>query len=186
MPILSVNANSWTTLRGYLEDCKAMVVFAQELKLQGEAVQEASAKALKMGWRCLLTAADPGPKVGASGGVGIFVRGEVGLRSWTSAKSMGCAGSRLLAAIVDVPGLGSVLGLVTYMFTGVGTGRPNVQLLGKAGEAIQHWGGPAIFGWRLQHEPPAAQRHRVPDQASAQGSDSFPWQANMQVCGYIQ
>ena len=34
VPILSVNANSWTTLRGYLEDCKAMVVFAQELKLQ--------------------------------------------------------------------------------------------------------------------------------------------------------
>ena len=109
-----------------------------------------------MGWRCLLTAAGPGPKGGASGGVGIFVRGEVGLRSWTSAKSMGCAGSRLLAAIVDVPGLGSVLGLVTYMFTGVGTGRPNVQLLGKAGEAIQHWGGPAILAGDFNMSPPSS------------------------------
>ena len=62
VPIVSVNANSWTTLSGFLEGCKAMVVFAQELKLVGEAVQEASAKALRMGWRCLLTVAAGGPK----------------------------------------------------------------------------------------------------------------------------
>ena len=44
VPILSVNANSWTTLRGYLEDSKVMVVFGRELVLRGDAAQEASAK----------------------------------------------------------------------------------------------------------------------------------------------
>ena len=39
-----------------------MGVFAQEFKLQGEAVQEASAKALKVGWGCWPTAAGLGPK----------------------------------------------------------------------------------------------------------------------------
>ena len=138
----SVDANGWTTLRGYLDD--GMVVLAQELFRRGEAVQGALAKA-KMGWRRRHIAAGSGPKGDASGGVGIFVRGEDGLRNWPSAKALGCAGNRLLAASVDAPGFGPILGLVAYMIAGLGVGRPIVQLLGKAGEDTQQRGGSAIL-----------------------------------------
>ena len=67
VPTLSDNAK-WTALWGYLEDCRVMAVLAQELKLQGGAVQEAPAKALRMGWRGLLVAAGE-----SSGGGIVFV-----------------------------------------------------------------------------------------------------------------
>ena len=103
------NANSFSSLKGFLASTEDLVVFSQELSLlDGPRLLEAGEWCTRNGWKFLMLPGS-GAASGISGGVGIFARSFLGLYEPPSLEGGHVVSPhRIVAAKLEVPGSGRV------------------------------------------------------------------------------
>ena len=76
----SVNGNSWSGGSKYLEFSGADIVLFQETKLkEDDAIKSAEGTAMRLGWKLSMSRAANGERGGASAGVGVTIRKQLGM-----------------------------------------------------------------------------------------------------------
>ena len=151
--VVTFNGSCWKNLQVFLRYTSALVVMGQELKLLSpEEIAEASQWALANGWHSIITPGLVGLRGGASAGVGIFARPQLGLRfpddgAWEIRKG------RAVAAMVSWPGAPPVLVVTAYFQSGTGMNRFNAFLMSDIGKRVQALGKPFIWGGDFNMNP---------------------------------
>ncbi len=138
----TTNTTSWGPLRKRLKVTHAHIVLAQETKVMIGKQSEVSAWALRNNWKMVAAPATKGKHGGASGGVAIFARSEMGIRFPVYGAHILEEG-RAVAAIVEPPACRPVLAISVYLRDGVGMSEANVDTLNKVGACAQMHGGAA-------------------------------------------
>ena len=113
--IETVNGNGWRAIRERLESTSAHIVCAQETWVLEQDIGRFSMWAKRKGWKSVWEAANRRKEVdrGASGGVAIFVRDEMGIR-YPSQHGTCWYPARAVAAVVEAPGMRPLLIVSCY------------------------------------------------------------------------
>ncbi len=135
----TVNGTSWGPLRRRLRTTGAHIVLAQETKISEARQAEVSAWAIRNGLEMVAAPAIRGKRGGASAGVAIFVRNELGVRFPTHGPHILDLG-RAVAAIIEAPACRPILVVSLYLRVGTGLDEANMATLGKVGACIQQHG----------------------------------------------
>ncbi len=128
LSIETANTTGWKPLRRRLLATRAHVVLAQETRISGEKMNQASQWALRKGWKMIATEAVCGPKGGSSAGAAIFARAELGLRLPPKGNNVVTEG-RTVTAVVDAPGYRPTLLASVYLHHGQGLSTENRGIL---------------------------------------------------------
>jgi endonuclease/exonuclease/phosphatase (EEP) superfamily protein YafD len=141
----------------YLRRSNADVVLGQEHRLASAAKIAAASRWCKNnGWKSIWAPAIASTKGGeASGGTVIFARSHLGL---AKAEDVLELSERAIAAKLDYPGGRRLLLVSIYCKCSIGLKGENVELLGKIGQAVESWGGPAILGGDFNMLPSTLQQ----------------------------
>ena len=141
------NSTSWSAAKAFLETTGAHVVCLQEHRLPQEEVAEASAWAIRAGWKSVWSAAVQGEafernRNATSGGVALFCRKWLGMtaadqddkrrKDWPFELWPG----RLVAAKVLVPGGRPIIMYSSYLVCGEELGPKNRAILEVLGKHI--------------------------------------------------
>ena len=155
-------------LKQYLLTTDAHVVMAQEVKTSGAKTVLLQDWARRNGWKALIADAIYCPEAKAHrAGVAVFARDYLGL-SWPPGRGPTCHESRLIAVMVESPGLPAMLCLSVYLQTGVGGASPyNLGLLEYAGRITSLYRMPWIMGGDYQMTAEALARTLFPEAAGA-------------------
>ncbi len=132
----TANTTSWGPLRKRLKATQAHIMLAQETKIMIGKQAEVSAWALRNGWKMVAAPAIKGKHGGASGGVAIFARSEMGVRFPVYGTHILEEG-RAVAAIVEPPACRPVLAVSVYLRDGVGMSEANIDTMNKVGVCAQ-------------------------------------------------
>jgi len=134
LTVTTFNANSFTTLKGFLASTQDLVVCAQELSLLQGAIPEADEWVTRMGWRAMWLHSAGSHPSSASAGVAIFARAFLGL--YPPSKEEGgqkVADHRILAAKLELPGSGRFTVYSCYFHVGRKWTQENLDLADKLG-----------------------------------------------------
>ena len=155
-------------LKQYLLTTDAHVVMAKEVKTSGAKTVLLQDWARRNGWKALIADAIYCPETKAHrAGVAVFARDYLGL-SWPPGRGPTCHESRLIAVMVESPGLPAMLCLSVYLQTGVGGASPyNLGLLEYAGRITSFYRMPWIMGGDYQMTAEALARTLFPEAAGA-------------------
>ncbi len=132
----TANTTSWGPLRKRLKTTQAHIMLAQETKIMIGKQAEASAWALRNGWKMVAAPATKGKHGGASGGVAIFARSEMGIRFPVHGAHILEEG-RAVAAIVEPPACRPLLAISVYLRDGAGMNEANTDTMNKVGACAQ-------------------------------------------------
>ncbi len=154
LTIDTVNGTSWGSLNRYLRVSPAHVVLAQEHHLGPDAVAQASAWALRRGWRSIIAPALKGEGNGWRAGVAIFARTPLGLSMPRVGPHVLIPG-RAVAALVEAPGYRPCTFVSLYLEDGQGLSAANFAHLEAVGRCIsaQGQGSSFVVGGDLQMDP---------------------------------
>ncbi len=129
----TVNSTGRGPLRRRLLHTDAHVVMAQETWVLPDQLAKASSWARRKGWQSLWAPAAVGPGGGASGGVAILARAELGLRHPIVGSHV-LEEARAVAGFVDPPGHRPILLACAYLRDGKGMSISNKATLARIGE----------------------------------------------------
>lgn len=139
LEVVTANTTGWGPLKRYLGRTTAHVVLAQEHRLRGERVDEASEWARRQGWKSLWADAAKGDGDGTRGGVAIFVRDSLGLRPPPWGDPV-VEEARILAATVEAPGHRPTIYSTMYLEDGTGLAPRNRAYMAKLGQKFSKSG----------------------------------------------
>ncbi len=161
----TTNSTGWGPLRRRLLDTSAHVVLAQETWVLPDQMARASSWARRNGWHSLWAPAATGPGGGASGGVAILARAELGLRH-PIAGSHVLHEARAVAGFVDPPGHRPILLASVYLKDGKGMSTDNKDIPARVGEcaAAQGEGCLPLVAGDFQCGPHEVANSGFPDQ----------------------
>ena len=169
LTVATYNGSSWKSMQDYLQVTSAQVVLAQETRVIATGLADASQWADRRGWQSLWTPSVPSAAGGpSSGGAAIFVRKELGLRRPSaSVDSHQVVPARLVAAVVEAPGYGSILMMSAYLHVGAGLAQDNLTIIAKAAAVAQLHGLPWTLGADFQVLPAQVDEAGIATQAGA-------------------
>ncbi len=128
----TVNSTGWGPLQRRLTSTSAHVVLAQETWILPCQVAMAQGWARRRGWHSVWAPAVVGPGGGASGGVAILARTELGLRYPIQGSHI-VEEARAVAGFVNPPGHRPILLASVYLRDGKGAGADNRATLARVG-----------------------------------------------------
>jgi len=144
--VLLANTNCWRTGQKVLRGTSAHAVLMQEHKLvTKDEIEEASAWAIKAGWKSFFEMGILTQKGGRSAGTAIFIKKELGAME-ARYKIEEKVEGRFVACAVQVPGLPTFHLASHYFETGSGLGEVNLKLLGIIGLLEAKGGLPLLAG----------------------------------------
>ncbi len=137
--VATANTTAWGPLMRFLQSTSADVVLAQEHRLRGQAVAEASDWAHRRGWKSVWTEAKLASGGGNSAGVAIFARQHLGLSPppWGDPEVVP---AHAVAATVEAPGCRPTVATSVYLHDGVGPAAANRGILAAIGGRMQSLG----------------------------------------------
>ena len=145
------NTTSWAGLKAHLATTESLCVAAQETHVLAGRVPEASQWAKRHGWHSLWAPAIPGKaEPYSSGGVALFVRATLGLRSEGKPDLVE---GRLVRGLVEVPGYPVLAVYSGYFHTGLELQQPNLELLAEVGRDSESLGCPFVLAADFNMEP---------------------------------
>jgi hypothetical protein len=166
--VVTVNVTAWSTMLHELGERKfdgVDAILIQEHRLEARQFHGAQAAAAKLGWKLDMSPCTQGPMGGPSGGVGVLVRQQYGLRRL-----------RIEAEEVQVPhnarmgfwctsggGPSGCLLVPVYLSTGKEDSLENMQLLYQVGGVLRASGKAYIVGADWQMEPGTLHASGWPD-----------------------
>ncbi len=158
--IEAVNSTGWGPLRRRLESSEAHAILAQETWVLAGQIPSARKWAKRRGWISLWAPAATGASGGACGGVGIFVRKDIGLRG-PDVGSHIVADARAVLGVMEAPGHRAIVLASVYLQDGAKLRSCNDDTLYKMATAInaQGPGYVAVCGGDWQNPPEAIARH---------------------------
>ena len=148
------------------------MVLAQEVTLLDADIGDASVWSIRRGWESVFSASvvkTAGSTCSKSAGVAIFARDFLGLR-WpcsTNEASAIVSPSRVVAAVVDAPGLSDLAVYSGYMQCLIGMTGPNLEIAAAVGKHVQEYGRSFVFAADFNCEPAALLASGFPARLSA-------------------
>ena len=121
------------------------MLLVQESHLLGGGADEASASALRLGWKTIQSPALPAQGKGFRGGVMVLGRSWLGISEPADIPSVIVPG-RAEAAVVEFPGCPPFLAVSAYLHSGEGLSENNLQLLEDIGRAGASSSLPMLLG----------------------------------------
>ncbi len=143
--VKSANTTGWGPLQRLLQSTDAHVICAQEHRLRGARVAEASEWAMRRGWKSLWSEATLTADGGHSGGVVIMARQELGM-SYPPWGDPEVVKARAVAATVEAPGYRPTVIVSAYLHDGAGLTVANRAILARIGNKLQALGHQADQG----------------------------------------
>ncbi len=175
----SANTTGWGPLQRRLMTTSSHALLAQETWILPSLVAHASSWARRHGWDSAWSPAVLGPGGGASGGVAVFVRSEIGLRYPTHGTHILEEG-RAVAAITEPPGHRPILLTSVYLRDGKEMAADNRRTLARIGDCAEAHEGECLplVGGDFQCHPgvvedsgfPHTIRGRILSASSARGT----------------
>ena len=154
LKVCTANVSGWGSARTWIrEHTSAHVICLQEHHLRSkEDLDQASAWALRQGWKSFWVSALPGDGSGTRGGVAILARHFLGLHALGHHELVY---GRAIGCIVQIPGGTSFAISSVYLQHGTGLDDHNSGVLAKAGQFVTTSGLPWLIGGDFNLEPPA-------------------------------
>ncbi len=139
LEVVTANTTRWGPLKRFLMATKADAVLAQEHRLHGEEVAEASDWALRRGWKSVWAQAKCTEAGGRSGGVVILARSHLGLSPPPWEDPVIVEG-QAVAATLEAPTCRPKVLTSVYLLDGVGLAAANRSILAAIGSKLQTLG----------------------------------------------
>ena len=135
----TANGTSWSSLKVWLTQTTAHIVFGQELRLSKEDVDAASKWAIDAGWKTLWAWSLPTAAGGKSAGVVLCVRSWMGLGLPPAGDDI-IVGHRVVAGRVQAPGWPDVICYSAYFYCSEGMTDRNAGIFGKSENMLKATG----------------------------------------------
>ncbi len=165
LEVETANTTGWGPLQRRLAATGAHALLAQETWVLQCHVARASSWARRHGWDSAWSPAVEGPGGGASGGVAVFVRSDIGLR-YPTVGSHVLEEGRAVAAVTEPPGHRPILLASVYLRDGKAMAAENRATLARVGECVESQGDEVqpLVGGDFQCHPSLVQGSGFPDQ----------------------